>query len=147
MKVLYVITFLFKPCKSVRCSGWEKLKTHVGVICYWHNICSFIKVLGAYGKKMWTHVGFMCYLYIFNIFGKVLYVIVKIIEASMCYLDVIAVYYNDNDGEKDNDVVTSNPESTSDPSPQPSPPTPIDQNSLPDQTPPTIPPPRKIVIL
>ena len=41
---------------------------------------------------MQTHVGVMCYAHKFCRFVKVLYVIVEIIEASMCYVGVINVY-------------------------------------------------------
>ena len=76
-------------------------------------------------------------------FKKALDVIVKIIEASMCYVGVIDVYYNDNDNDEDDDVVASKLGCASDPSLPP--PTPIDGTSPPDRPPnqptPTIPPP------
>ena len=49
-------------------------------------------MLGVQGKKLQTHVGVMCYAHKFCRFVKVLDVIVEIFEASMCYVGVINVY-------------------------------------------------------
>ena len=48
-------------------------------------------MLGVQGGKLQASVGVMCYLHIFCRFVKVLDVIVKIIETFMCYVGVIDV--------------------------------------------------------
>ena len=107
------------------------------------NIFSFMEVLGVESK---IFVGSCRYYVLFTYFCrfvKVFNVIVKIIEASMCYVGVIDVYYNENEADKDDDVVISNPEYTSYPSPYNPPQTPINGNSPPNRFPPTITPPRR----
>ena len=68
------------------------MKAREVVMCYWQKICSILKVLGVFGKKLKADFDVRCYLHTFRSFLEVLYVILKIIEVIMCFLGVIDVF-------------------------------------------------------
>ena len=46
------------------------MKAREVVMCYWQKICSILKVLGVFGKKLKADLGVRCYLYFFRSFLK-----------------------------------------------------------------------------